>query len=66
MVIARKISFGTQSDAGAKNREILMTVLHTLKKKTPDVTIAFKSALDRLAEQGDFDPYKTVFVFDSS
>jgi transposase len=66
LVIARKISFGSQSDAGAKTREILMTVLHTLKKRMPDVTIAFKSALDRLAEQGDIDSYKTIFCFDSS
>jgi len=66
LVIARKISFGSQSDAGAKTREILMTVLHTLKKRSPDVTIAFKSALDKLAEQNDIDPYKTIFIFDSS
>ena len=66
LVIARKISFGSQSDAGAKTREILMTVLHTLKKTTVDVTSAFKSALDKLAEQGDIDIYKAVFKFDSS
>ncbi len=66
LCIARKISFGSQSDAGAKTREILMTVLHTLKKRTTDVTIAFKSALDRLAEQGDINSYKTIFCFDSS
>ncbi len=66
LVIARKISFGSQSDAGAKTREILMTVLHTLKKRSPDVTTAFKSALDKFAEDGDLDPYKTVFSFDSS
>ena len=66
LVIARKISFGSQSDAGAKTREILMTVLHTLKKRTPDVTAAFKSALDKLAEQSDSEPYKAVFNFDSS
>jgi len=66
LVIARKISFGSQSDAGARTREILMTVLHTLKKRTPSVTTAFKSALDKLAEQADIDPYKTIFSFDSS
>jgi len=66
LVIARKISFGSQSDAGARTREILMTALHTLKKRVPDVTIAFKSALDKLAEQPDTDPYKAVFSFDSS
>jgi transposase len=31
-VIARKVSFGSQSDAGARTRGILMSVLHTLKK----------------------------------
>jgi transposase len=66
LVIARKISFGSQSDAGARTREILMTVLHTLKKRTPDVTTAFKSALDKLAEQANIDPNKAIFSFDSS
>jgi len=66
LVIARKISFGSQSDAGAKTREILMTVLHTLKKRRPDVTSAFKSALDKLAEQSESDHYKAIFNFNSS
>lgn len=66
LVIARKISFGSQSDAGAKTREILMTVLHTLRKRTTDVTSVFKSALDKLAEQSGIDPYKAIFSFDSS
>jgi len=66
LVIARKISFGSQSDAGARTREILMTVLHTLKKRTDDVTTAFRSALDKLAEQGDVNLYKAIFEFDSS
>ena len=66
LVIARKISFGSQSDAGARTREILMTVLHTLKKRTTDVTSAFNSALDKLAEDGDIDPHKAIFSFDSS
>ena len=66
LVIARKISFGSQSDAGARTREILMTVLHTLKKRTPDVTSAFKSAIDKLAEQANIDLNKAVFSFDSS
>ena len=66
LVIARKISFGSQSDAGAKTREILMTVLHTLKKRAPDITPAFKSVLDKIAEQADIDPNKAVFSFNSS
>ena len=66
LVIARKISFGSQSDAGARTREILMTVLHTLKKRTPDITIAFKSVLDKIAEQANIDPYTAIFSLDSS
>jgi len=66
LVIARKISFGSQSVAGAATRETLMTVLHTLRKRTPDVTAAFKSALDKLAEQPDCDPTELLFSFNSS
>ena len=32
-VIARKVSFGSSSDAGAETRSILMSVLHTLNKR---------------------------------
>jgi hypothetical protein len=66
LVIARKISFGSQSEKGARTREILMTVLHTLKKRTPDAMAAFKSALDKLAEQSDTNPAKLLFALDSS
>jgi len=66
LVIARKISFGSQSDAGARTREILMTVLHTLKKRVPDITVAFKSVLDKLAEQDDTNRCTAIFNFDSS
>jgi len=66
LVIARKISFGSQSDSGARTREILMTVLHTLKKRTPDVTTAFKSALDKIAQQADINPFTAIFSLDSS
>jgi hypothetical protein len=64
LVIARKISFGSQSEQGARTREILMSVLHTLRKRTNDVFGAFKHALDRLAEDETRDPYK--LLFDSS
>jgi transposase-like protein len=66
LVIARKISFGSQSDAGARTRETLMTVLLTLAKKTPDVMAAFKSILDQLAEQPEADPAKLLLRFNSS
>jgi hypothetical protein len=45
LVIARKTSFGSQSDAGAKIRETLTTALHTLRKRVPDVTTAFQFGL---------------------
>jgi len=64
LVIARKISFGSQSQQGAQTREILMSVLHTLRKRTEDVFGAFKRALDALAEDQTRDPYK--LLFDSS
>jgi hypothetical protein len=51
LVIARKISFGSQSEAGARTRETLMTVLHTLRKRTANVTAAFEQALNGLSDQ---------------
>jgi transposase len=64
LVIARKISFGSQSEQGAQTREVLMSVLHTLRKQTQDVFAAFKRALDALAQDESRDPYK--LLFDSS
>lgn len=64
LVIARKISFGSQSENGARTREILMSVLHSLRKRTDDVFTAFKRALDALAQNEERDPYS--LLFDSS
>jgi hypothetical protein len=66
LVIARKISFGSQSDGGARTRETLMTALHTLKKRNSDVTAAFRLALDKLAEKPDADVSKLLLWPDSS
>ena len=66
LVIARKVSFGSQSEAGAHTREMLMSVLHTLRKRTDDVTGAFQYALDRLAQDARVDLYKLLFRSDSS
>lgn len=66
LVIARKISFGSQSERGAETRGILMTVLHTLRKRAPDVAVAFKRGLDRIAENPSLDPYAVFFEKDSS
>jgi len=66
LVIARKISFGSQSDAGAQTREVLMSVLLSLKKRTPQVQPAFKAALDALAEDPTRSPYALLFSLNSS
>lgn len=66
LVIARKNSFGSQSEQGARTRETLMTVLHTLKKRTDDVQGRFKQALDRLAADPSVDAHAFLFEPDSS
>jgi hypothetical protein len=48
LVIARKTSFGSQSEKGLKTREVLMSVLNTLVKRTDDVVAAISSVLDAL------------------
>ncbi len=60
-VIARKVSFGSQSDAGAKTRETLMTILHTLKKQGFDVTSQLKLTLDKLANNIHQNPLPMLF-----
>ena len=65
-VIARKISFGSQSEAGAKTREVLMTLVHTLALRFPDPPAHFKSVLDQLAEDPTRDPIRLLFPQDSS
>lgn len=56
-VIARKVSFGSSSDAGAETRSILMSVLHTLNKRRGKASLesVFKSVLDKIAENPDVD-----------
>jgi len=51
-VIARKVSFGSSSDAGSKTRSVLMSVLHTLNKRRGDQSLEsiFKTLLDQLAK----------------
>jgi len=62
LVVARKVSFGSQSDRGAATRETLMTVLHTLRKRTADPAAAFNAFLNRLAHNPDADPYRLLFA----
>lgn len=65
-VIARKVSFGSQSEAGAKTREIMMSLLHTLKKRQQHPEDYFKNVLDRLAEDIKQDTVSLLFPADSS
>jgi transposase len=60
-VIARKVSFGSQSDAGAHTRGVLMSVLHTLKKRGRDVVAHLKGVLDQLADDIHQDPWPLLF-----
>ncbi len=61
LAIARKTSFGSQSDQGAKTRSILMTVVHTLDLRGADVSMIFKKALDAIAEDPAVDVYDLLF-----
>jgi len=51
-VIARKVSFGSQSERGAKTRATLMSILTTARKRLGEISIEqwFKSALDQLVD----------------
>lgn len=51
-VIARKVSFGSQSDAGAKTRSSIMSLLHTVKKRLKDKSLEewLTQALNKLSE----------------
>jgi len=67
IVIARKVSFGSQSVNGALTREIMMTLLHSLQKKTGDAAKALKKILDKIADDPDCDPMDFIMpYFDSS
>lgn len=66
LVVARKISFGSQSPKGAKTREVLMSIIHTLKKQTTQVSQSFKSALDHLAFDPTADTFKLLFKNNST
>lgn len=56
-VIARKVSFGSVTDAGAQVRSTLTTVAATIRKRRGDVARRIKRALDMLARNPGADPY---------
>jgi transposase len=60
-VIARKVSFGSVTDNGAKTRSTLTTLVTTLKKQGADPTERIKDALDQMAKDMKQDPYPLLF-----
>ena len=56
-VIARKVSFGSSSDAGAQTRSVLMSMLHTLNKRRGEQPLesVFKEILDEIAKNDRVD-----------
>lgn len=65
-VIARKVSFGSQSEAGAKTREILLSLLATLKKRGGQPAQRLKAVLDQLVIDPGQDAVELLWPADSS
>ncbi len=63
-VIARKVSFGSQAEEGAKTREVLMSVMQTLKKRVADPRQRFKAVLDQLALNAEGKVTELLFPVD--
>ena len=61
LVIARKISFGSQSEDGRRTRETLMTILHTLKKRGRDPARTLKDVLDALTQNPEANASELLF-----
>jgi len=61
LVIARKISFGSQSELGLKTREVFMTALPTFRKRTDNRPAAFARTLDDLAVNPAPNPRDLLF-----
>jgi hypothetical protein len=61
LAVARKVSFGSQSDAGAGTREILMSIVLTVKQRFEDFPAPLKNALDHVAQNANLDPHSLLF-----
>jgi hypothetical protein len=61
LVIARKTSFGSQSEKGRETREILMSVLNTLAKRGDDALATFTAMLDAFVENPKLDVASHLF-----
>jgi len=60
LVIARKISFGSQSIIGAHTREVLMSTLFSLEKTSTDPN-AFLSAINQITAGSTISPFELLF-----
>ena len=61
VVIARKMSYGSQSPEGAKTREIWTSVLQSLKKREENPRNKLLKALNKLSENKDLDIANELF-----
>ncbi len=61
-VIARKVSFGSQSTKGARTRSVLMTILHTAAKRLTEKPLHrwFHETLIAFIENPNIDPYSLL------
>ena len=60
-MIARKVSFGSVSDAGAQTRSTLTTVVTTQRKLDLDTEQQLTMALDMLERDPTLDVYPLLF-----
>jgi transposase len=60
-VIARKVSFGSVTDAGAEVRSAFTTIVTTLRKRGLDPARQLKTALDALSDHPEKDPFPILF-----
>jgi transposase len=60
-VIARKTSFGSITDAGAKTRSVLTSITQSMKKQGQDVAANLKAVLDKIAIDTSQDPFPILF-----
>ena len=61
LVIARKLSFGSQSPRGRHTREVLMSILQTLRKRNRDPAEALYAVLNHLAANPEADIAELLF-----
>lgn len=61
-VIARKVSFGSQSKKGAETRSTLMTILHTAQKRLKGKSVEdwFKYTLDSIVSSPEINPFELL------